>query len=175
MAGLGYGPITQIAWVTADIEASERLLGGFGAGTWTRLPDTEFGPDMCRYRGEPADFTAHISLSYLADMQLELIQPVRGTGIYTEFLEHSGPGLHHICFEPEDFDAAIAEAGERGLPVVQDGNVGGTMRFAYVDGAAAGVPYLELAEIGAPMREFYEYVKTRAHGRPDQSERTATR
>ncbi|WP_227981296.1 VOC family protein [Nocardia spumae] len=159
-----YGPITQIAWVGADIEATERLLSAqFGAGSWTRLPDTHFGPHSCRYRGEPADFTAHISLSYLADMQLELIQPVRGTSIYTEFLDRSGPGLHHVCFEPSDFDAAISEAAAGGLPVIQNGAVGDTMRYAYIDGAAAGVPYIEIAEIGPQMREFYRYVKDHAH------------
>ncbi|MBB5917343.1 hypothetical protein BJY24_006255 [Nocardia transvalensis] len=156
------GPITQIAWVSTDIDATERLLSGFGAGAWTRLPDTAFGPGMCRYRGEPADFTAHISLSYLADMQLELIQPVTGTSIYTEFLDRSGPGLHHVCFEPPDFDIAIEEAAATGLPVIQDGNIGGTMRFAYIDGAASGVPYIEIAEIGEDMRRFYRYVKDHA-------------
>ncbi|MEU6559668.1 VOC family protein [Nocardia nova] len=159
----GYGPITQIAWVSADIEATEQMLSGqFGVGEWTRLPDTVFGPQMCRYRGEPADFTAHISLSYSADMQLELIQPVRGHSIYTEFLDRCGPGLHHVCFEPPDFDAAIAQTTARGLPVIQDGDVGGMMRFAYIDGAAAGVPYVELAEIGPAMREFYRSIKDRA-------------
>ena len=39
----GYGPITQIAWVS--IEAPERTLSGqFGIGRWTRLPGTHFGP-----------------------------------------------------------------------------------------------------------------------------------
>ncbi len=160
---IDYGPITQIAWVSSDIAATERMLSGqFGVGAWTRLPDTSFGPRMCRYRGEPADFTAHISLSYSGDMQLELIEPVRGTSIYTEFLDRCGPGLHHVCFEPTDFDAAIAQAAARGLPVIQDGDVGGMMRFAYLDGAEAGVPYIELAEIGTAMREFYRSVKDNA-------------
>lgn len=156
-----FGPITQTAWVTTDIEATERLLSRFGAGTWTRLPDTRFGPDVCSYRGAPADFSAHISLSYLGDMQLELIEPVRGTSIYTEFLDRSGPGLHHICFEPVDFDDAVANANTGGLRVIQNGTIGTAMRYAYLDGAAAGVPYLEIAEIGADMRAFYEYVKSR--------------
>ncbi|MEV5646907.1 VOC family protein [Nocardia sp. NPDC052254] len=160
---LEYGPITQIAWVSTDIAATERMLSRqFGVGEWTRLPDTSFGPQMCRYRGEPADFTAHISLSYSADMQLELIEPVRGTSIYTEFLDRCGPGLHHVCFEPSDFDTAIAQATARGLPVIQDGAVGQMMRFAYIDGAEAGVPYVELAEIGPAMREFYRSVHDRA-------------
>lgn len=94
---VSYGPICQIAWVTDDVEATEQLLSKqFGVGAWVRMPNIEFGPQTCRLHGEPADFTAHISMTYSGDMQLELIQPVRGTSIYTEFLDRSGPGLHHV-------------------------------------------------------------------------------
>ncbi|MFB7722996.1 VOC family protein [Nocardia sp. NPDC056100] len=157
---LSIGPITQIAWVVTDVARSEEFLGAtLGAGKWTRMPDIHFGPDTCVYRGEPADFTAHISLAYNGDMQYELIQPVRGASIYTEFLERGGPGLHHVCAEPADFDAALKDAAAQGIDVLQQGTMGGEMRFAYLDGADAGVPYIELAEVGANMRKFFEQIK----------------
>ncbi|MEV6096067.1 VOC family protein [Nocardia sp. NPDC051981] len=154
------GPVTQIAWVVEDIAAGEQFLNTtMGAGGWMRMPEVHFGPESCVYRGEPADFTAHISLSYSGDTQLELIQPVRGRSIYTEFLERGGPGLHHICLEPDDFDGALKEAAAQGIPVVQQGDMSGQMRFAYLDGAASGVPFIELAEIGPNMRLFFEQIK----------------
>ncbi|WP_330178718.1 VOC family protein [Nocardia sp. NBC_01503] len=157
---LSTGPITQIAWVVTDVARSEEFLGRMlGAQAWTRMPDVHFGPETCTYRGAPADFTAHISLSYNGDTQYELIQPVRGASIYTEFLERGGPGLHHVCVEPPDFDAALKDAAAQGIDVVQQGNMGGQMRFAYLDGAAAGVPYIELAEVGPNMRMFFEQIK----------------
>lgn len=156
-----YGPITQVAWVTDDVDATERLLRSFGAGTWTRMPDIEFG-ETCEYRGAPADFTAHVSLSYLGDMQLELIQPRRGVSVYREFLERSGPGLHHVCFEPEDFDAAIERAVADGIGVPQRGDMAGVMRFAYLDCAFAGVPYIELAEVSPDMRKMFAHIKAQA-------------
>ncbi len=160
---LASGPITQIAWVVTDIAATEQFLSAcFGVRRWARMPDVHFGPETCTYRGEPADFTAHIALSYLGEMQFELIQPVRGVSIYTEFLERTGPGLHHICTEPADFDAAVGAASERGIDIVQRGNMFGEMRFAYLDGAASGVPYLEIAEIGPNMRTMFERIKVDA-------------
>ena len=159
------GPITQIAWVVDDIAATEELLGGqFGVGAWTRIPDVRFGPEDCTLRGEPADFTVHVSLGYAAkgtsDLQLELIQPVSGESIYTEFLAVSPPGLHHVCFEVDDIDAACASAESAGHPVLQRGSMmGGAMEFAYVDGSAAGAPYVELARIGPDMRAFFDDVK----------------
>jgi catechol 2,3-dioxygenase-like lactoylglutathione lyase family enzyme len=155
----GRSPV-QIAWVTRDLNATETALTGLlGVKKWVRLPDIHFGPDTCRYRGEPADFVADISLSYSGDMQLELIAPVKGESIYTEFLDQGGPGLHHICIEADDFDAAVAEAAEQGAAIVQSGVMPGGMQFAYVSAPQAGVPYIEIAHIPPEIRAFFDYVK----------------
>ncbi|OBK29716.1 lactoylglutathione lyase [Mycobacterium asiaticum] len=154
---------TQIAWVTADLEATESALTGLlGAKKWVRIPEVHFAPDSCTYRGVPADFVANISLSYLGDMQLELIEPVRGENIYSEFLRDHGPGLHHICMDaesPERFDAALADAASQGAEVVQRGVMPGGIHFAYVSAPQAGVPYIEIAYLSPEIKAFYDYIK----------------
>ena len=151
---------TQIAWVTPDMTATETALTGLlGVRKWVRIPDVHFAPDVCSYRGKPADFVADISLSYLGDMQLELITPVRGENIYSEFLRESGPGLHHVCIEvptPDRFDASVLEAG---ATVVQQGEMPGGLRFAYLSAPGAGVSYVEIAYIPPDIRAFYDYIK----------------
>src|ERR1700757_2179532 len=121
----------QIAWVTSDLEATEGALTRLlGAKKWVRLPGVHFGPDTCTYRGRPADFVADISLSYAGETQLELIAPVSGESIYTEFLDASGPGLHHICTDadsPEAFTVAVADAVGNGAVVAQQGEMPGGM------------------------------------------------
>jgi catechol 2,3-dioxygenase-like lactoylglutathione lyase family enzyme len=151
----------QIAWVTDDLDATETALTTLlGAKKWVRMAAVHFGPDACTYRGEPADFVADVSLSYAGQTQLELIAPVSGESIYTEFLATSGPGLHHICVETEDIDRALAERGVgAGTDVVQRGVMPGGLEFAYVSAPAAGVPYLEIAHIGPGIRAFFDYVK----------------
>ncbi|WP_375483395.1 VOC family protein [uncultured Mycobacterium sp.] len=157
------GSPVQIAWVTADLNATETALTGLlGVRKWVRLPEVHFPSDTCRYHGEPADFVASISLSYLGDMQLELIEPVRGPNIYSDFLRDNGPGLHHICVEAktaEQFDAMIAAAGEHGAAVAQEGLMAGGMRFAYVSAPQAGVPFVEIAHVSPEIRAFFDYVK----------------
>ena len=155
------GPIIQVAWVVTDLAAMEQLLAGqFGTGGWTRLEGIHFGPDSCTYRGEPADFTADISLAYAGDLQLELIRPVTGENVYTEFLARGGPGLHHVCWEVVDMDAAVASAESAGLGVVQRGSMAaGAIEFAYVEGAAAGAPYLELARLSPGIKAFYDEIR----------------
>ena len=154
---------TQIAWVTPDLDATETALTGLlGVRKWVRVPDVHFGPETCSYRGEPADFVASISLSYLGDMQLELIAPGRGDNVYSDFLRESGPGLHHICVEadsPERFGAALVTAADSGAAVVQQGVMPGGIRFAYVSAPQAAVPFVEIAYIPPEMRAFYDYIK----------------
>ncbi|MFL6157970.1 MAG: VOC family protein [Marmoricola sp.] len=155
------GPVTQIAWVTDDIDATEKYLtAGFGAGRWTRMNDIHFAPEDCTLRGEPADFVIHVSIVYVGDLQLEVIQPVRGASIYAEFLESHGPGLHHVCFDVEDMGVALARVAELGLSVHQQGSMmAGGMDFAYVDGTSAGVPYIEIARIGDDMKAIFASIK----------------
>lgn len=162
------GPVIQVCWVVDDIEAAEAFHSEhFGVGGWTRMPDVRFGPEEATYRGAPADFTAHVSLAYAGDLQLELIQPVTGESIYTEFLDRSGPvgsasrgGLHHLCFETDDLARAVERAEVAGLEIVQRGVMGGgLMAFAYVDGARWGAPYVEIVELTDEMRAFFAGIK----------------
>jgi catechol 2,3-dioxygenase-like lactoylglutathione lyase family enzyme len=154
---------TQIAWVTPDLDATETALTGLlGVRKWVRIPDVHFAPDTCSYLGKPADFVASISLSYLGDMQLELISPVRGENIYSDFLRESGPGLHHICVEapsPQEFDAAVSDAADHSAAVVQQGVMPGGLQFAYVSAPQAGVPFVEIAYVPPEIRAFYDYIK----------------
>lgn len=153
----------QIAWVTTNLDATETALTGLlGARRWVRIPDVHFGPDTCSYYGKPADFVASISLSYLGDMQLELISPVRGENIYSDFLRDSGSGLHHICVEaqsPERLEVALAEAANHGATVAQRGSMPGGIQFAYLAAPQAGVPFVEIAYFSPEIKAFYDYIK----------------
>lgn len=153
----------QIAWVTPSLDATEAALTGLlGAKKWVRMTDVHFTPDTCVYRGAPADFVAHISLSYVGDMQVELIQPVRGDSIYAEFLRENQAGLHHVCMRadtPEALTSAIDDAEAKGAEVVTRGVMAGGMEFAYLSAPTAGVPYVEIAYIPESIQSFFAHVK----------------
>lgn len=156
-------PPVQIAWVTNNLEATESTLTALlGVRKWVRMPAVHFAPDTCSYQGEPADFVADIALSYLGDMQLELIAPVRGRSLYDDFLRTHGPGLHHVCVEaqdPEDYEAMLDDAAKRGVEIVGRGVMPGGMAFAYLGAPDAGIPYLEIAYIPAEIRSVFDYIK----------------
>ncbi|GAB3851143.1 VOC family protein [Nocardioides maradonensis] len=154
------GPLTQVSWVTDDLDATEQLLSGqLGAGAWTRIPGVRFDPDSCTFRGRPCDAVADISMAYSGDLQLELIRPVSGESVWSEFLATHGPGLHHVCFRVPDLPEAVAAAEAEGIEVLMSGAMAGPMEFAYLDGSAFGAPYVELARISPEMDAFFAAIK----------------
>ena len=150
------GPIFQICWVVEDIEAAEQeFTRQWGVERWLRMPGIVFGPETTTYRGEPADYVVHVSIGYAGSQQLELIQPVSGRNLYTEFLETHSVGVHHMAWVPDDYEATLFEAERRGMSVVQQGRVEGAgMEFSYLDAGPLG-GYVELMKLSPEIRLMF--------------------
>src|SRR5947207_1467082 len=50
--------------------------------------------------------------------EIELIEPTTPDSSLARYLEKRGEGLHHICLEVDDIDAAQQEMQEKGAPVL---------------------------------------------------------
>lgn len=50
--------------------------------------------------------------------EIELLEPTTPDSSLSRFLEKHGEGLHHICLEVEDIDAALHEMQEKGAQVL---------------------------------------------------------
>jgi len=50
--------------------------------------------------------------------ELELIEPTTSNSSLSACLEKRGEGLHHVCLEVDDVDAALQEMQEKGVPVL---------------------------------------------------------
>ena len=84
----------------------------------------------------------------LPSRQVELIQPYGDNSPITKFLARNPKGgLHHICFEVEDIDAACVVMAERGMRVLGAPRIGahGTPVVFLHPGDAGGV-LIELME-----------------------------
>lgn len=83
---------------------------------------------------------------------LELVQPLGETGSVARFLDRRGSGLHHVCFEVADLDAALGALSEQGVRLVDETpRIGaGGHRVAFVHPASAGGVLLELKQAEAP-------------------------
>jgi catechol 2,3-dioxygenase-like lactoylglutathione lyase family enzyme len=152
----------QVSYVVRDMGASEAWFQKiFGVPTWVRMENVAFGAD-CSYRGRPADSAAHLSIGYMHDTQIELIEPVRGESLYAEFLESKGPGLHHLAFDVPDFPATVAALCESGLELLAKGQVGPGSEFAYFDCESAGASVIEVLGFDDGIRAFMAQLKQRS-------------
>jgi methylmalonyl-CoA/ethylmalonyl-CoA epimerase len=91
------------------------------------------------YRGREVDGEAAVLFYDLWGIEFEFISPRNGENVWQEFLDERGGGLHHLRFQVEDQDAAIAHFAERGITVAQvgDSSLGNGVKFVYYDTLSA--------------------------------------
>jgi hypothetical protein len=118
--------IHQLAWVTRDLEKSMKAwVDNLKVGPWTVLTFTEKTLKYLDVDGkrvtEPFKFL--IGISWIGEIQVELIQPVYGPMIYEAFIQKHGEGLHHFKerVSQDDIDEVIKEYKEKGIEVTQTG------------------------------------------------------
>ena len=90
------------------IETWERI---FGISPWTFITNT--GADA---EGNPIE--VKLAFAYIGDLELELIEVVKGKILHSEFLEEHGEGLHHLGFFVDDVDREAASLVERGAEII---------------------------------------------------------
>jgi methylmalonyl-CoA/ethylmalonyl-CoA epimerase len=73
------------------------------------------------YHGEPGNYRLLLAFVTIGNTQLEIVQPLEGQNIYTDFLEEHGPGLHHIRLTIPDFDEKVAFLEASGIKNLASG------------------------------------------------------
>jgi methylmalonyl-CoA/ethylmalonyl-CoA epimerase len=133
----------QQAYVVADLaEAEAAMQTAIGCGPFVDLPAADLDYEL---RGAKVSCALAIGFARSGNLQIELLQPVRGEGLHVEFLAANGPGAHHLGFIVEDLDAVAALGAAEGFPNVMGGTFG-RLRFCYLDTFAALGQYVELVE-----------------------------
>lgn len=85
----------------------------------------------------------------VGDSSVELLQPTGPNSPVGKFLTKRGEGFHHVAFEVEDLDSALAELKEKGVELIDEEpktGVGGT-RTAFVHPKGAFGVLTELVEL----------------------------
>ncbi len=141
------GPrITQYAFAVRGFGPVSRYWAklGFPEFTVTQTPLRDL-----IYRGKPGQFEMQLGWQRHGKVPYEWILSLKGPDVYLEHLEKHGEGVHHIAFQVEDMDAAIARWNSLGFPLSMAGAWGdagkpGSGRFAYHDTHAIGGIDIEL-------------------------------
>ncbi len=118
-APLSLPPICQLGYVVSDIEkACEHYESVFGTGPFSKIVDVNM--DGALLRGKPVNTTIRVAFVQSGDVQIELIQPLEGKNLYTEFLETRGEGIHHLAYQVDDMDAIKAVFTEKVMTKPKD-------------------------------------------------------
>ena len=142
LAVVGPG-LFQQGIVVADLGAAQAALGpALGCDRFAVLPATDL---EYTYRGRTVTCALALAFGCSGGLQLELLDPQRGEGLHVDFLAEHGPGLHHLGFLVDDFDAVTASARRLGFPEAMGGTFG-SLRFGYLDTLSALGVYLEVVE-----------------------------
>lgn len=95
----------------------------------------------------------------VGETHLELIQPTEGNVGVAKFLENRGEGVHHLCLEVEDIEAALQTLKARGARLIDEMPreiEGGRKKMAFVHPKSTGGVLIELYQIVTNAHESHE-------------------
>ncbi|NLE74108.1 MAG: hypothetical protein GX604_05730 [Actinobacteria bacterium] len=132
----------HVGAVVPDLARTTRFLAGMGSGPF--LPSFSSDQGTATFRGRPMDGSHKRVSAVLGEMTLELIQPTKGSSPYSEFLEATGGGIHHLGFSVEDLGKETTRLEQRGANLLWTGH-GESRRLAELEMSANGL-IVELVE-----------------------------
>ena len=132
--------VDQIGIVVRDLHgmvATLKLLLGIDDFRIMEWPIKGIDP-KATYHGEPGNFKLLLGFATVGNTQLEIVQPLEGQNIYSDFLEEHGPGLHHFRLTVPDFEERVKDLQANGIENIASGtgvHVGS--EWAYFDTSKA--------------------------------------
>jgi methylmalonyl-CoA epimerase len=128
--------IDHVGIVVRDIQAALEVY------------ETALGLSL-REIAEVPDQQVRVAFLPLGESNVELVQPTDDDTGIARFLEKRGEGIHHLCIEVPDIEAALAQLEAHGVPLIDPvPRQGAHGRVAFVHPKGAHGVLLELVEHG---------------------------
>ena len=85
----------------------------------------------------------------VGDSEIELVQPTSEDSGIAKYLAKRGPGMHHICLEVDDIEAAFADLQAKGIQLINPEPVVGEdgRKYVFIHPKAAFGVLVELYEL----------------------------
>jgi methylmalonyl-CoA/ethylmalonyl-CoA epimerase len=110
---------------------------------------------MARLFGMEADHTEAVpeqkvttAFFPVGESTLEFLESTDPEGPIGKFMAKRGPGIHHVCFEVDDIDAAVAQLLAKGVRMIDGKPRNGAhgCRVAFIHPAETGGVLMELSQ-----------------------------
>ena len=137
LAGLQY-PITQVSLAVRDLDATMALYQrAFGWAPWQVFDHVRPVHHATELRGQQVHYSLRGAEVYVGSLNFELLQPLEGPNLWSEFIERRGEGVASIAtmfHEREDGDAVKRAFKERfGIDVIMKADIGDHIEYYYLD------------------------------------------
>lgn len=135
-AGKMIKKVNHIAVVVPDLDASMRF--------WVDALGLELS-----HKEHVASQAVDVAFLPVGNSKIELLQPTDTESGVARYLEKRGSGMHHICFEVDDLEAALAKLAEADVQLINELPVIGSdgRKFAFIHPKSANGVLVELYEL----------------------------
>jgi len=120
-----FSKFVQIGVVVADLDKTiTNLTAIFGIGPFRVIeyPPEDRADIKKFYYGEKGNFKARLAFAELGQIELEIVQPLEGESIWSDFLRDHGGGIHHIRFNVDDVEPVRNYLAEKEIVSAQHGS-----------------------------------------------------
>ncbi|MGD0586400.1 MAG: methylmalonyl-CoA epimerase [Oryzomonas sp.] len=99
---------------------------------------------------EVVEQKVRVAMLQVGESKIELLEPTGEDSPVAKFLEKSGPGIHHLAYEVEDIEAAIAGLLADGARMIDERPRSGAhgTRIAFVHPKSSNGVLTELCQTG---------------------------
>ncbi len=127
--------VVQIAILVNDIDTSlENWCKLFGVKNYGHTVTAAPEVTNIKFKGESTPARAKLGFIKLGQVTLEIIEPDHNPSVWREYLDEHGEGFHHIAFNVDNMEDAVANFTNEDMALIQSGEyVGG--EYAYMDTA----------------------------------------
>jgi lactoylglutathione lyase/methylmalonyl-CoA/ethylmalonyl-CoA epimerase len=67
---------------------------------------------------EMSEDAVRVAFLPVGESEIELVEPITADSTIAKFLEKRGEGMHHICLEVEDIEAALQDLAVKGIRLI---------------------------------------------------------
>ena len=127
--------IDHIGIVVRDVDATIKFLSStLNLGPWKIIDFTQSESELM------VGQSVRLKVAYgkLGTTVLELLEPLEGEGVWSQFLENGTEGLHHLAFSVMNWDGMVSEMRDTGAEMIAGGHFQGK-RWCYFHTKPGGI------------------------------------
>ena len=129
--------IKKIDHIAIVVRSIEEALQVYEGAMGIELTEVEEVPEQA----------VRVAFLPVSESKLELVEPLTMDSGVARFLEKRGEGMHHICLEVEDIEAALQDLAAKGVRLIDEQpRQGAHGRVAFLHPKSAHGVLIELIE-----------------------------